>query len=180
MAEDVLEACAAPRHRGFLEGSISLGLGSWRDCTITGPGLGSWAIPQPPCGIPVFKENGGAGAEYLIKSFLSRGGTARTYWESLICKHIPVLGCPRVGGAPEDVRVRSKGKDVSASQTSLLLSSLPALSKEAGGGGKTVTERVFAIWARVQPGWHSQISGVRSCRTSGGGPHVMFIVLVRS
>lgn len=140
MAGDALQACAAlsgtevswkeASHRAWDPGELA---------PSQKPGLGSWAIPQPPCSIPVFKENGAAGAKYLIKSFLSRGGTARTQQDKGMCKLIPVLGCPGGGrymGGWQDEEPR--GRSVSASQPSLLSFCSPSsFSKEAGGAGKT-------------------------------------------
>lgn len=140
------------------------------------PRAWAWLLGSPPGGIPVFKENGAAGAKHLTKSFLSRAGTAGTQRDSRICKNIPVLGCPGEAGTPEDLGMRRKGERVSLHlRAASRLSALPALSKEAGGGGKTVTGKVVAIWARVQAGW--QPPGLRSCRASGGAPHLTPIVL---
>ena len=75
--------------------------------------------------------------------------------------------------------MRSKGEGVPLHlRPAFCLSALPALAKEAGGGGKTVAAKVFALWAHVQAGW--QPPDLRSCRTSGGAPRLMSVVVATS
>lgn len=75
--------------------------------------------------------------------------------------------------------MRSKGEGVSLDlRSASCLSVLPALSKGAGGGGKTVTVKFFAVRAHIQAGW--QPLDLRSCCKSQGTPNLMLVVLVRS